>query len=63
MATAGHDALCWQRSSFCNGGDCLEVARQDDAVLVRNSRDPGSWLSFSAASWDEFVSKVKGGSP
>lgn len=63
MATAGHDAPCWQCSSFCNGGDCLEIARQDGAVLVRNSADPGSRLSFSAASWHDFVGQVKSGQP
>jgi hypothetical protein len=63
MATAGQDALRWQCSSFCNGGECLEIARRDDAILVRNCGDPGRWLCFSTASWHDFVSKVKGGSP
>lgn len=30
----------WERSSFCDGGSCTEVAFTDAGVLVRDGKDP-----------------------
>jgi hypothetical protein len=66
MATAGPGALRWRCSSFCNGGDCVEVAVQPDAVqpdvvAIRNSADTGNFLTVSAAGWRAFVRDCKDG--
>lgn len=61
MATAGPGALRWRCSSFCNGGDCVEVAVQADAVAIRNSADAGNLLTVSAAGWRVFVRDCKEG--
>lgn len=43
-------------------GDCVEVARLPEAVLVRESKDPsGPMLSFSRDQWAAFLSDVKAG--
>jgi hypothetical protein len=50
----------WHRSSACAGGNCVEVAKEGDRYLIRDSRDPSTVpLSFSAEEWDAFVRGVK----
>lgn len=52
----------WQRSSYCAGGACVQVAVEAGAVLVRDGKDPdGPVLTFTAAEWGAFVARVKAG--
>jgi len=52
----------WQRSSRCADRQCVEVARDGDAVLLRDSKDPdGPVLRFTRAEWDAFVLGAKDG--
>ena len=67
----------WQRSSFCSGGQCVEVAasasgcghnncvvvdRDGDLILVRDSKNPGQQpLAFDRAEWETFVAGVEAG--
>jgi predicted secreted Zn-dependent protease len=52
----------WQRSSYCAGGACVEVAVEAGAVLVRDGKDPyGPVLTFTAAEWAAFVAGVQAG--
>jgi Domain of unknown function (DUF397) len=30
----------WRRSSFCAAGECAEIARKDDMILLRSSLAP-----------------------
>jgi len=54
--------LVWHRSSTCESGACVEVATTDDAVLVRNSANPGDApTTLSRAMWQEFLVGVKEG--
>jgi len=61
MATAGPGALRWRCSNFCNGGDCVEVAFQADAVAIRNSANPARILTIPVAAWRAFVRDLKQG--
>jgi Domain of unknown function (DUF397) len=61
MATAGPERLRWRCSSFCNGGDCVEVAVQADRVAIRNSADIGNFLTISLAGWRAFIRDCKDG--
>ena len=48
--------LNWRTSSRSGGGNCVEVAVEDDLVHVRNSRDrSGPVLTFSRAAFRDFV--------
>jgi hypothetical protein len=48
--------LVWQRSSFCNADGCVEVAKSDSAVLVRDSKlgDDSPVLVFTEDEWRAF---------
>ncbi|MFD8696421.1 DUF397 domain-containing protein [Kitasatospora purpeofusca] len=50
--------LVWFKSSYSSneGGECIEVADETSAVLVRDSKDKsGPRLTFSPAAWEAFV--------
>jgi hypothetical protein len=53
----------WRKSSFSgpNGGDCVEAADRDGAVLVRDTKQNGRGLvyRFTADEWRAFVAAVK----
>lgn len=54
----------WRKSSYSgNGGsDCVEVAGDENHVLVRDTKKrPGAVLRFSPAAWRRFADKVKTG--
>jgi Domain of unknown function (DUF397) len=48
--------LNWRTSSRSGGGNCVEVAVDDDLVHMRHSKDrSGPVLTFSRAAFREFV--------
>lgn len=50
----------WRKAKQCDGGSCVEIAIQDEHVLVRRSTDPDSTLIIlSHEMWKEFVARVK----
>jgi Domain of unknown function (DUF397) len=54
----------WRKSqaSNPNGGECVEVAFAEHAVLVRHSHDPaGPVLSFSHPEWTAFLAGARNG--
>ncbi|NKY89648.1 DUF397 domain-containing protein [Nocardia veterana] len=53
----------WFKSSFSTSTkDCVEVAFLDDAVGVRDSKDPtGPALLFTPAQWSSFTAAVQRG--
>ncbi|MEM8926347.1 MAG: DUF397 domain-containing protein [Actinomycetota bacterium] len=58
MSNQPEHTLRWRKSSFsANGGaNCVEVARVDDEIAVRNSNDPdGPVLRFTGSELAAFV--------
>jgi Domain of unknown function (DUF397) len=51
----------WRKSSASSSNsNCIEVRGRDDAVDVRDSKDPhGPVLSFGSGEWVAFVAAVK----
>jgi hypothetical protein len=55
------DEVQWHKPKRCTGGNCVEVARIGNEVLVRNSTRPDEVLSFTVEEWEAFVGGVKQG--
>lgn len=54
----------WQKSSRSGpySDNCVEIAFVDDAIAMRDSKDPdGPVLLFTQAEWDAFVLGAKDG--
>jgi hypothetical protein len=52
--------LNWRTSSRSSGGNCVEVAADDEHVYVRDSKDPrGPVLTFDREAFREFIAFVK----
>ena len=50
----------WRKSSFsADQGSCVEIASEGQSVLVRDSRDLGAVLAFSAARWAAFLRHIR----
>ena len=52
----------WRKSTYsdASGGQCVELASDDAAVLVRDTTErDGGTLSFTAAAWRAFTDKLK----
>jgi hypothetical protein len=53
---ADTERLQWHRSAHCDTNACVEVARRNGEVLVRDGKDPeGPWLTYSAGQWISFM--------
>jgi uncharacterized protein DUF397 len=57
--------LIWRKSSAsADGGNCVEVAKSELSVLVRDTRDrSGVMLEFSPAQWHGFLRRLKSEDP
>jgi hypothetical protein len=58
METAGN----WRTASYsgANGGECVEVACTDEAVMVRDTKNrAGATLSVPASAWQAFIAAMK----
>jgi len=61
MSPSGPNAIEWRKSSYSvNGGACVEVMAEQDAVGIRDSADrPGSVVVYSSNAWRAFLCNVK----
>jgi hypothetical protein len=54
--------LAWSVATRCNGGACVRVARNGDAVLIGDSKNPvGPVLEFTLGEFKAFTEGVKQG--
>ncbi|MET9000758.1 DUF397 domain-containing protein [Amycolatopsis sp. NPDC004169] len=44
--------------SGAEGDACVEVARTSEHVLIRDSKQPGTWLSMPPGSWLAFLRRL-----
>jgi hypothetical protein len=55
--------LTWRKSSFSSngGGDCVEAASRNGAVLVRDTKDHGRGQvhQFTVGEWRAFLAGIK----
>lgn len=54
--------LVWRKSRASGTSNCVEVAFDEQSVLVRHSKDPlGPVLAFSRSEWAAFLAGVRKG--
>jgi hypothetical protein len=51
----------WQRSSFCQNGECAEVAERSGEFLLRSSRSPKDIVRLTPAEWQALVNGIQAG--
>lgn len=52
--------LSWRVSRSCDGGACVQVARDGELVVFGNAAEPdGPVLTYTKAEWKEFLAGVK----
>jgi hypothetical protein len=52
----------WRRSSFCASSECVEIARLDDMIVMRDSKDPsGHVLRYTTEEFRFLVRNIKAG--
>ena len=50
----------WRKSTHSVTDMCVEVAKPDRRLAVRDSKDPaGPQLAFPARDWDRFLTRVR----
>ena len=61
MDSSHLDGLEWRRSGRCDGGACIEVAKLDAMIMIRESTEPNTLLLIGHGIWREFVTGVRAG--
>lgn len=57
---AGTVHVVWRQSTHCESNACIEVARMQPMVAVRDGKDPtGPMLTFGVSQWRAFVEAVR----
>jgi hypothetical protein len=52
----------WRKASSCASGECVEVAKQDGAILMRDSKDPSAGtLTYTVDEFRAFVQGIRAG--
>lgn len=52
----------WRKATFCQSGECVEVAQQNGMIVLRDSKRPGRRPQrYTTEEWDSFVRGVKAG--
>jgi hypothetical protein len=56
-----HSAPNWRPSKASGGeGNCVEIASEDQCVLVRDSRNPSETiLEFPPGQWSSFLRRIR----
>ena len=62
MAGPGRAVIpTWRKSKYSEAGNCVEVAREEGAILIRSSDDPAKLISsVTIDAWRSFLFSIKG---
>ena len=52
---ADMDDLSWRKPRRCESSACVETAKTDEHVYMRNSAEPDTVVRFTHAEWDAFA--------
>lgn len=54
--------ISWRVPKGCDGGACMRVGHQGQAILVGDTAQPnGPYVSYTRAAWSKFLLSVKQG--
>jgi hypothetical protein len=53
--------LAWRKSTFCQSGECAEVATDDGEIALRSTRAPEEVVRFTVPEWQALVAGIKAG--
>ena len=52
----------WRKASFCQSGECVEVAVQDGMIVMRDSKQPDDTvLRYTTDEWRSLLGGIKAG--
>jgi hypothetical protein len=51
----------WRTSSYCQNSECAEVARQDDEILIRSTRQSDDAVRLTLEEWRAFARGIQAG--
>lgn len=52
--------VVWRVSSWSNGTACIEVAKSETAILVRDTKNRGrGTLTLPSAAWEDFIKTIQ----
>ena len=58
----GTKNIAWRKSSRCGSNACVEVAKVEDTMLLRDSKNPATPpMSLDLGQWAGFVADVANG--
>jgi hypothetical protein len=49
----------WRRPSYCQGGECAEIAKLDGMIALRSTTAPDSVVQYTADEWQALVRAIK----
>jgi hypothetical protein len=51
----------WRRASYCQGGECAEIAVVDGMIALRSSNEPGTVVRYTTDEWQALVRAIRAG--
>jgi hypothetical protein len=51
----------WRKASFCQAGECAELAAEDEEILLRSTRSPETVVRLTAAEWRALAQGIQAG--
>jgi len=49
----------WSKASYCQGGECAELTRQGDEIVLRSTRSPEQVVRLTPAEWLALTNGIK----
>jgi hypothetical protein len=53
--------IVWRKASFCQSGECLEIAKLNNMIVMRDSKDPRYMLPHTVEEFRFLVQSIKAG--
>jgi hypothetical protein len=51
----------WRRPSYCHGGECPEIAKQDGTIALRSSMAPANVVRYTNEEWRALAQAIRAG--